>query len=126
MYLIKLSIAGIDFLVNSELPGRDILPALEKTQKILGFAFSELYISPFRVDIPKLYKLTEEWDKIDGPCYLIEDCCKQLEIQLGYAVLFSPAELVALLKGYVSVGNGCTVDFYEYHQDIPKSYLVEL
>lgn len=126
MYLVKLRIARIDFLVNSEIPGREVLSALEKAEKKLGFPFKDVYITPTRVSLAHMSQLEEAWNEIDSPCYLIADSCKNVELELWYGDLYSKDELVLILKAYITVGLGRTLDFYEHIQDVPKTYLVEL
>ena len=126
MYIVKLRIARIDFLVNSEIPGREVLSALGKAEKKLGFPFKDVYLSPSKVSLAHMNLLEESWNEIDSPCYLIEDSCKNVELELGYGELYSTDELVLVLKAYVTVGIGRAFDFYEHVQDIPKNYLVEL
>ncbi|WBF79264.1 hypothetical protein IACHDJAJ_00025 [Aeromonas phage vB_AdhS_TS3] len=123
MHHFGIRIRGKNFpLVCSDVHSSKIKHGIELAEQKLGFKFSELYnwIDPTGINTIMLHRLNEAYNIIDPIVDLAEDYTTSAsEAMVSYLLCFE--YWVDILRHYVAVGLGYTVELYTVGLNINPS-----
>lgn len=112
MHHFGIRVHGKNFpIVCCDVHPNQLLRGLDRAKEILDFEFSDLYLAnhPLAINLTKLGKLNERYNEIDPVVDLQSEYTNQVG-SMHYVLDFE--YWVDLLRHYLCVGLGFTIEFY--------------